>query len=126
MYTLRVEADFAAAHYLSHYHGKCEKLHGHNYLVRLLLQGKTLGEGGMLADFGLVRAALKDALVVLDHSNLNDFEVFANDPSAERIARYIYDELYARFPSRGLDPALLFAVDVFETPGSMARYTPDA
>jgi 6-pyruvoyltetrahydropterin/6-carboxytetrahydropterin synthase len=126
MYTLRVEADFAAAHFLSHYHGKCEKLHGHNYRVRLFLRGRALDEGGMLADFGQVKDMLRDTLAVLDHSNLNDIECFKNDPSAERIARYIFDEVLNRFSVRGLDPALLYAVDVFETPRNMARYTRDA
>ncbi|MDR1211414.1 MAG: 6-carboxytetrahydropterin synthase QueD [Spirochaetaceae bacterium] len=125
MYTLRVEADFAAAHYLSHYHGKCEKLHGHNYRVRLFLKGSILDSGGMLADFGQVKDLLRDVLAVLDHGSLNDIESFKNDPSAERIARYIFDEVLARFPPEGLDPDLLYAVEVFETPRNMARYTRD-
>jgi 6-pyruvoyltetrahydropterin/6-carboxytetrahydropterin synthase len=125
MYTLRVEADFAAAHFLSHYRGKCEKLHGHNYRVRLLVRGAVPGEGGMLADFGLMRDCLKEVTALLDHRNLNDIEVFQNDPSAERIARYVFEEVLARFPLRGLDPELLWAVDVFETPLSMARYSRD-
>jgi 6-pyruvoyltetrahydropterin/6-carboxytetrahydropterin synthase len=125
MYTLRVESDFAAAHFLSHYHGKCEKLHGHNYLVRLFLKGESLDSGGMLADFGRVKDVLHDVLAVLDHGNLNDIEIFGNDPSAERIAHYIFDEAFKSFPSAGLDPELLYAVDVFETPRSMARYTRD-
>ncbi|MDR1178268.1 MAG: 6-carboxytetrahydropterin synthase QueD [Spirochaetaceae bacterium] len=125
MYTLRVEAEFAAAHYLSHYHGKCEKLHGHNYRVRLFLRGSILDSGGMLADFGQVKGVLRDVLAVLDHNNLNDIESFKNDPSAERIARYIFDEVLKRFPSGGLDPDLLYAAEVFETPRSMARYTRD-
>jgi 6-pyruvoyltetrahydropterin/6-carboxytetrahydropterin synthase len=124
MYSVRVEADFAAAHFLSHYRGKCEKLHGHNYRVRLWAAGETLGEGGMLADFGLLKKALKEALDGLDHSNLNDQAVFQNDPSAERIARHIFEALKARFPAHSLDPALLRAVEVFETPASMARYEP--
>jgi 6-pyruvoyltetrahydropterin/6-carboxytetrahydropterin synthase len=125
MYTLRVESDFAAAHFLSHYHGKCEKLHGHNYRVRLLVRGRSLGEGGMLADFSLVKGCLKEVTALLDHKNLNDIEIFKNDPSAERIARYVFDEALARFPDRGLDPEILWAVDVFETPLSMARYSRD-
>ena len=34
MFFVRVEADFAAAHFLKHYHGKCERLHGHSKLYR--------------------------------------------------------------------------------------------
>jgi 6-pyruvoyltetrahydropterin/6-carboxytetrahydropterin synthase len=122
MYTLRVESDFAAAHFLSRYRGKCESLHGHNYRVRLWVRGETLDGGGMLADFGALKRILRGICGTLDHGNLNDLPVFENDPSAERIARYIYGEAERRFPEEGLDPALLDAVEVYETPLTMARY----
>ena len=122
MYQARVELDFSAAHFLSHYRGKCENLHGHNYKVRLWVQGTELGEGGMVADFSLLKKALKEAVAPLDHSNLNDRDVFQNDPSAERIARYIFEALLELLPRHGVDGSLLWAVDVFESAGSMARY----
>jgi 6-pyruvoyltetrahydropterin/6-carboxytetrahydropterin synthase len=125
MYTVRVEADFSAAHFLSHYRGKCENLHGHNYHIRLWVRGDRLGAGGMLLDFGLLKKLLRSITGELDHGNLNDIPWFQNDPSAERIARYIFDKTLAGFQAKGLDPALLWAVDVFETPGSMARYEQD-
>ena len=120
MYTVRVTADFSAAHFLSSYHGKCEQLHGHNYQVRLWAQGSELGEGGMLVDFALLKGALRQVCMTLDHTNLNDNALFADNPSAECIAHFIFDEV-----SKLLCPEvaeLLSAVDVFETPGSMARY----
>jgi 6-pyruvoyltetrahydropterin/6-carboxytetrahydropterin synthase len=120
MYHARVEADFAAAHFLTHYHGKCEQLHGHNYRVRLWARGKTLSEGGMLVDFGVLKDALRQVCKKLDHSNLNDNAFFSGDPSAERIARYTFDEVCKLLPRETAD--LLYAIDVFETPGSMARY----
>ena len=123
MYTLRVETDFAAAHFLSHYRGKCENLHGHNYKVRLWLKGTELDEGGMLADFSLLRKALKEAVEPLDHCNLNDIEVFQNDPSAERIARFVFEKMKGKLPEFGVDSSLLYAVDVFEREGSMVRFT---
>jgi 6-pyruvoyltetrahydropterin/6-carboxytetrahydropterin synthase len=125
MYIARVETDFAAAHFLSHYRGKCENLHGHNYRVRLWARGTELDEGGMLIDFGVLKELLRGIAGELDHHNLNDNPHFQNDPSAERIARYIFEKALAGFQDRGLDPALLHAVDVFETPGSMARYQRD-
>jgi 6-pyruvoyltetrahydropterin/6-carboxytetrahydropterin synthase len=125
MYKARVEAEFSAAHFLSHYRGKCENLHGHNYKVRLWVRGKELDEGGMLADFSLLKKALKETLGILDHSNLNDMEIFKNDPSAERIAFFIFEKLKATLPEHGVDSSLLWAVDVFETKGSMARYEVD-
>jgi 6-pyruvoyltetrahydropterin/6-carboxytetrahydropterin synthase len=125
MYTVRVEADFAAAHFLSRYHGKCENLHGHNYRVRLWVRGDTLGPGGMLVDFGILKKALREVTGLLDHTNLNDRPEFDNDPSAERIARFIFDgvsEILSRADS-GASPNLLHAVDVYETPLNMARFS---
>jgi len=122
MYQARVEAEFCAAHFLSHYYGKCENLHGHNYRIRLWVSGDKLDSGGMLADFSLLKKALNDSIAILDHSNLNDMEIFQNDPSAERIARFIFEKLKEKLPEMGVESSLLHAVDVFETSGSMARF----
>lgn len=119
MFKVRIEGNFAAAHRLVHYNGKCERLHGHNYKVRVWAEGEKLGEGGMLVDFGLLKKALNEVLSSLDHSDLNEIADFADDPSAERIAKYIFDEIRAH--DKGLPIA---AVDVFETDTSMARYRP--
>lgn len=122
MFTVKVEADFAAAHFLSHYHGKCENLHGHNYRVRLWAKGNDLDDGGMLADFGQLKKIIRMIVTGLDHTNLNDLPIFQNDPSAERIAKYIFDEAEKLFLSMNINPEKLHAVDVYETPTSMARY----
>ena len=122
MFKARVEADFAAAHFLSNYHGKCENLHGHNYRVRLWVRGNDLDEGGMLVDFGQLKKILREITARLDHKNLNDFPMFKNDPSAERIAQYIFDEAEKLFPGMNINPEKLWAVDVYETPVNMARY----
>ncbi|HUW41310.1 MAG TPA: 6-carboxytetrahydropterin synthase QueD [Rectinemataceae bacterium] len=119
MYEVRVEASFAAAHFLRHYKGKCERLHGHNYRVRAWARGERLDEGGMLLDFGELKAALRKVLEGLDHSLLNDMPEFKDDPSAERIAEYVYRSVAALLPA-----APLAAVDVYETDTSMARYAP--
>jgi len=125
MYETRVEAEFSAAHFLSHYHGKCERLHGHNYRVRVWARGENLDDGGMLVDFTLLKKALNETIILLDHSNLNDMEIFQNDPSAERIAKFIFEEVKKKLPELGVQDALLSAVDVFENPRSMARFRPN-
>lgn len=119
MYTIRVETTFAAAHFLTQYHGKCERLHGHNYLVRAYARGGDLDPAGMLVDFGDVKGRLREVCGTLDHTCLNDEPGFASSPSAERIARFIFEGMMK------LDPAMpLSAVEVFETDTSMARYEP--
>jgi 6-pyruvoyltetrahydropterin/6-carboxytetrahydropterin synthase len=121
MYHIRVEAEFAAAHRIVHYNGKCERFHGHNYKVRVWVSGATLGDGGMLIDFAVVKNALKSLIAEkLDHRDLNEIQEFEDDPSAERIAKYIFEQL-----SKALPDIPLSAIDVFETGTSMARYIPD-
>lgn len=117
MFETRVEADFAAAHFLADFHGKCERLHGHNYRVLAHARGDVLDSGGMLVDFGVLKGALREVCARLDHSNLNDLAVFADNPSAERIARFIFGEIKKLLPG-----VPLWAVDVYETPTSRARY----
>ena len=131
MFEVRVEADFAAAHFLKDYNGKCENLHGHNYKVFAHVKGTELNEGGMLLDFSLLNKVLKSVCKELDHTNLNDMEIFMNNPSAERIAMYIFNQIITKMKENNIDlsskksseSAVLYAVDVFETETSRARYS---
>lgn len=133
MFEVRVEADFAAAHFLRDYNGKCENLHGHNYKVYAHVYGEKLNEGGMLLDFTKIKTVLRNVCKELDHTNLNDKSIFEQNPSAERIAMYIYNNIISEMKSQGQDVSYenylknkdcpyLYAVDVFETDTSRARY----
>ncbi|MBQ2528632.1 MAG: 6-carboxytetrahydropterin synthase QueD [Treponema sp.] len=128
MFEVRVVADFAAAHFLRDYHGKCENLHGHNYKVYAHVRGGNLDEGGMLMDFSELKKTLREVCALMDHTNLNDMDVFNQNPSAERIALFIYGKITESIPalkfSGDRNQVHLCAVDVFETEGSRARYTP--
>lgn len=126
MYEICVESEFAAAHFLADFHGKCENLHGHNYKVKAYVRGDDLDDGGILMDFGILKAALNEVCKGLDHTHLNEVKengitVFNNNPSAERIAFYIFSRLKKTLPRTG--GAQLYAVDVFETPKNCARYS---
>jgi len=121
MYTVRIEDTFAAAHFLARYHGKCERLHGHNYRVRVTAAGSELDDGGMLVDFGVLKTALKKVLEELDHSCLNDHAEFADgSPSAERISRFVFRRMEAAVPS-----ARFTLVEVYETEKNRATWSPD-
>ena len=69
----------------------------------------------------------------LDHSHLNELvdeqgnSVFNQNPSAERIAQWIFSQLQIAIDAEGgLPPGnKLYAVDVFETDTSRARYIAD-
>ncbi len=132
MFETRVKADFAAANFLRDYDGKCENLHGHNYKVYAYARGEELDEGGMLLDFTVLKGALRTVCKKLDHTNLNDLcengvSVFNQNPSAERIAKYIFDQLFAALQKSDKengsnDAKKLYRVDVFETDTSRATY----
>jgi len=135
MFTVRVEEYFSAAHFLSNYHGKCERLHGHNYRVRVTIKGGKLDNGGMLLDFGIIKKKLHEIIALYDHMNLNECEDFKDgNPSAERIAYSIYKRL-APFIEKAKENAVhedepggslgIEKVEVFETDKNLASYIPD-
>ena len=95
-----------------HYHGKCERLHGHTYHLRVVLEGEPDAEG-MIFDFvDLKRAVNELVLDRLDHAYINDI---VEQPTAEYISRWIFRELDAPL-RRG--NCRLFEVQLWETEGS--------
>ena len=120
MYEVTVEDSFAAGHYLRNYKGKCENPHGHNYKVRVTLQGAVLDKAGLLLDFKDLKEVMKQVIDRLDHQMLNDITPFTElNPSAENIARYFSQELE---PQIQQDGTRLQSVTVWETDDSFATY----
>jgi 6-pyruvoyltetrahydropterin/6-carboxytetrahydropterin synthase len=122
MFVVTVQAHYDSAHFLRNYHGKCERLHGHRYVVELALTSETLDESGIAYDFVDVKRHLRDLANELDHNNLNDLPPFdVVEPSAENQARFFYDELKRRLPQE-MSEAVLY-VKVWETPTQFALYS---
>ncbi len=122
MYTVSVQAHYDSAHFLRNYHGKCERLHGHRYVVELALQTDALDGAGIAFDFVIVKKHLRDLANRLDHENLNDLEPFTTlEPSAENQARWFYEELKRLLPT-DMGRAMLY-VRVWETPTQWAQYS---
>lgn len=119
MYRLKILDNFASAHFLKGYEGKCEKLHGHNWRVEAEVQGTNLDKTGMLIDFKVLRELLGNIIIEMDHCLLNDLDIFKNEnPSAESISRYIYKKLTAVLP----DGVSVYSISVWESDRSMACY----
>lgn len=94
MYELKIISQFAGAHQLRNFGGKCEALHGHNWKIEVYVTGDKLGEDGLLIDFALIKKETQKTLNELDHKFLNDLEPFKSvNPSSENIARHIYKSL---------------------------------
>ena len=119
MYRLCVARQFSSAHNLRNYEGKCEKLHGHNYRVELVLEGEVLNPVGLLMDFKEVKSLLDPVLEELDHSYLNDHPFFREaNPSAENIARFIHEKISPDLP-QGIRAA---EVRIWESDGCCACF----
>jgi 6-pyruvoyltetrahydropterin/6-carboxytetrahydropterin synthase len=122
MYIVSVQAHYDSAHFLRSYRGKCEKLHGHRYVVELALTTDTLDAGGLAFDFVEIKKHLRELADHLDHENINELPPFTDiEPSAENQARWFHDELKRRLPPP-MAEAVLF-VKVWETPTQFALYS---
>jgi len=126
MYTLRVEGAFEAAHRVVDYPGKCDRLHGHNWVVEAAFRGTQLDDLGMLIDFKVAKKALAAVLDDYDHYYLNDIPPFSEgvNPTAENLARIIYERAAAGRERAGTG-AELAALTVWESPKSSVTYTKD-
>ncbi|MBU0668411.1 6-carboxytetrahydropterin synthase QueD [Patescibacteria group bacterium] len=103
---------FDSAHNLTDYDGKCEHLHGHTYKLEVTVEGK-IKHNGLVIDFVLLKKIVKEhVLDKLDHTYLNDT---IENPSAERIAMWIWDQL----KNCGFDGEVrLHEIVLWETPTS--------
>ncbi len=99
--------EFAASHFLTKYHGKCENLHGHNYKLTINIRG-PVQEDGMVLDFKLVKDLVNTEVIdVLDHTHLNDL---LENPSAENTVVWIWDKLEDKLP---LDSIRLYETEKY-------------
>jgi 6-pyruvoyltetrahydropterin/6-carboxytetrahydropterin synthase len=59
---------FASAHFIVE-HDKCGKMHGHNYFLRVVIQGE-LDDKHMVVDYGVLKQQLRKLTKKLDHKVL--------------------------------------------------------
>ena len=128
MFQVTVEDSFAAGHSLRGYRGKCENVHGHNYKVRVTLEGPALDATGLLCDFKDLKEAIQSSIRKLDHQFLNEVPPFdVLNPSAENLAKYLYEEIGRLFagpgqPAHPHPPGRVRVVQVWETDTTTASY----
>lgn len=137
MYTLKTEAAFDSAHFLSGYDGKCSNLHGHRWTVSVeIMSDELVSEGqlcGMVVDFGDLKRDLKMLVDAYDHAfiyeegSLKDTTIAALyeenfrlisvkfRPTAENFARFFYECLEEKGYA-------VKCVTVYETPNNCASY----
>jgi 6-pyruvoyltetrahydropterin/6-carboxytetrahydropterin synthase len=124
MFEVFVEESFSAGHALRGYKGKCENVHGHNYRVRVTLEGASLDAIGLLLDFTDLKKVMHGVIAGMDHKFLNDQTPFDTiNPSAENIAKYFYEEAARQMP-KAANGARIASITVWETDHAAAIYRP--
>lgn len=90
-YEIQKEFHFSASHQLLHLPEghQCKRLHGHNYIVVIVLGADEVDENGFVVDYGELKP-FKEMIDKLDHRHLNHHFDFY--PTAENMAKHFYDE----------------------------------
>jgi 6-pyruvoyltetrahydropterin/6-carboxytetrahydropterin synthase len=124
MFQVTVDETFSSGHALRGYQGKCENVHGHNYKVRVTLEGRQLDSIGLLYDFTHLKRVIRGIVGGVDHKFLNDLAPFdVLNPSAENLAKYFYDET-TRQMNATAEGARVTSVTIWETDTTSATYWP--
>lgn len=134
MYAVSKEIHFCYGHRLLNHQGKCRHLHGHNAKAVIRLEVERLDASGMVCDFSDIGDYVKNWIdQTLDHNMLlhrddpvlpllqqagESVYVMQNNPTAENIARLIFEHVEAGgFP--------VVEVAIFETDSALASYRRD-
>ena len=122
MYQLAVTRDFVAQHFLiGGDWGAENSKHSHAYRVEVLLAGSSLDRHGYLVDIVELERALAEIISRYRDHTLNDLQPFAGvNPSLERFARVLHEELKVRLPAQNLS----LTVKLWENEHDWAAYGP--
>ncbi len=123
MYEVTIKKSFSAAHVLKEIGGKCEDLHGHNFLVEVSVAGDALNGEDLLIDFRDLKKWINEILDHLDHKYLNEVEAFKDiNPSSDRVAKFINDRRTKKIQTMNLD-LMVSRVTVWESDNARVTYT---
>jgi 6-pyruvoyltetrahydropterin/6-carboxytetrahydropterin synthase len=97
MWEISTETSVAAAHQLRLAPGEGERLHGHNWRIKVTVRAERLDERGFVMDFNELLPALRAAVEPYEHVFLNEVAPFDDvNPTAENIARVVFENLAAK------------------------------
>ena len=124
MYTVAVERNFVAQHFLfGGDWGPENELHSHPYKVEVQLQGDTLDVNGYLVDIVDIDLHLDEIIAYFRDRTLNELPQFEGaNPSIEHFARIVCQMLRRRLKTSNLQA---IRVTIWETDIAWAAYHED-
>ena len=119
MFSISVERHFRASHQLTLPDGSREPVHDHDWVVTADLRSEKLNNMGVVMDFRVLKAMIDKAVAGFNNKALDSIGYFQrNNPSAENVAKYIYEKLLIELPVG----VKLQNVRVVEEPGCSAMF----
>src|SRR5256885_62704 len=95
-FDISITRHFSAAHALRLYDGTLEPLHGHNWIVTVVVSAERLDSIGVVMDFHDLERRVDAILAALHNRHLNDVPELADlNPSAENVALHVGRSLAA-------------------------------
>jgi 6-pyruvoyl tetrahydropterin synthase/QueD family protein len=121
--TLTKEFKFEASHILPKHPGKCSRLHGHSWVLRVSVEGEINPATGFVMDYAEMKKCVQPLIDSLDHRHLGTFcEEFEPEavpynwraplpsnfyPSSENLIVWIANQL------EGLDSEMIYRAGVW-------------
>jgi 6-pyruvoyltetrahydropterin/6-carboxytetrahydropterin synthase len=119
MFKITVQTQFFASHQLILPDGTKEPSHSHNWQVEAQVARADIGNAGFVMNFLRLKALVEEITTEFDNISLNELDYFKKiNPSAEYLAKYIFDLLAPALPA---DVTLEY-ICVEEQPGCRAKY----
>src|SRR4051812_24272799 len=115
---LMKEFRFEASHILPKHPGKCHRLHGHSWILRVYVEGKVNPKTGFVLDYADLSSIVKPLIEELDHRHLGSWypdmfnQAFIEEdhfvhglpfdfyPSSENLLVWIAQQLTVEFMSK--------------------------
>jgi 6-pyruvoyltetrahydropterin/6-carboxytetrahydropterin synthase len=128
---IHAEFRFEASHVLPLHEGKCSRLHGHSWVLRVSIRGPVNEKTGFVVDYKILKALVNKLIIDrFDHQHLGQGDLVGDDlktdrvyraaidpdfyPSSENLVQYIASQLSQPISDLGLDIEL-YEVSLKET-----------
>ncbi len=123
MYSIKVEHEFIASHFVVLSNGQVEDTHSHQWKVWVSIARECLDENGFVMDFHVLQDTLRQITEGLSACEcMNSLACFnGKAATAEVIAKYIYDEVLATLTD---DCLIVQEVALEEASGCLAIWQP--
>jgi 6-pyruvoyltetrahydropterin/6-carboxytetrahydropterin synthase len=119
MFIISVERHFLASHQLVLPDGSKEPVHNHDWIVAADVSSEKLNNMGVVMNFQKLQAMIDKIVAGFNNKSLGSVNYFQqNNPSAENVAKYIYEKLRIGLP----EGVKLRNVRVVEEPGCSAMF----